>query len=216
MRQPARLAAALLRAPVVDRHQAHQLQFQPIGPTAPQAVEHLQAEVAPLPPTIDMAANRPQTLAPGPQQGPLGPLLQILGGAAAGFGLVGDHCRFNCAGAIGETGCAEGLVQVGVGFHQWGEGQRQLGRGGPLGVAPRARGVWGLGRRMQRQDAPRCDLQYNRHQTVGIPLGQSPIPGIQKHAGDAQWRQQVHGSSPCRRPVRSTTKRPAAAKVVAL
>ena len=31
---------------------------------------------------------------------------------------------------------------------------------------------------MQRLDAPRFNLQYNRHQTVAIPLGQSPIPGI--------------------------------------
>ena len=163
---------------MVDRHQAHQLQFQPIGPAAPQAVEHLQAEVAPLAAAVDMAADRPQTLAPGPQQGPLGPLLQILGGATAGFGLVGGQGCRDCAGAIGETGGAEGLVQVGVGLHQGGEGQRRPWRGGPLGIAPRARGVWGLGRRMQRLDAPRFNLQYNRHQTVGIPLGQSPIPGI--------------------------------------
>lgn len=59
------------RAPVAHRHQGHQLQLHPAAPVVAQFQQHLPAGGGPGAEAVDVAADRPQAVAPGPLQGPL-------------------------------------------------------------------------------------------------------------------------------------------------
>ena len=68
--------------------QGHQLQLQPLAPALTGRQQGFPAGFGPSPNAIDVAADRPHAVAPGPLQGPLSPLSHLLNAALSVFALV--------------------------------------------------------------------------------------------------------------------------------
>ena len=124
-RHPPRQGLARRRTPVAQGRQGHQLQLQPLAPALAQLQQRLPAGLASGAGAVDVAADRPQAMAPGPLQGPLPPLQNLFGAALGKLPLVGLHGGGHGALPIGEGRSGKGLVEVGVGLHRRGDRQGQ-------------------------------------------------------------------------------------------
>ena len=192
--------------------QGHQLQVQPIAPALPQLQQCLPTGLASGAATVDVAADRPQAMAPGPLQGPLTPLPHLLGAALGRLPPVGLHGAGHGALPIREGRGGKGLVEVGVGLHRRGDRQGQARTPGR--------------RRIQGQDAGDATLlpgQLHRHQAVGIRRRQPGVTGVEQTARQPR-RQPARGGRGCRAdgthrlgpwPLCTRANCPAAAKVTA-
>ena len=196
-------------APVPHRHKGHQLQLHPAPPVAAKLQQHLPAGGGPGAEAVDVAADRPQPVAPGSLQGLLAPLPHPVGLPLGRFPAVRRHGPGHGAVGIGEGFSAEGLVEVGMGLHQRRERQ---GQGGAASAQP-----------MDGTDPPGGLLQLHRHQPLGIG-GRQPGHGIQQGPGKAHRRQQAgrrwrvaHGIGlpGALSPAETSTKWPAIARVTA-
>ena len=190
VRHPAGQGNAVGAEPVVHRCHRHQLQLHPAKPALAGFQQGIPAGLGRRPQAVNVAADGPQTIAPGPIQGPLGPLGHLLGRALAVFAQVGLHGRGHGALAVGKGDGAEGLIEVGMGLHQGRERQRQPG--GRRG----RRGRQGFDRR----DLASCYPEPQRHQAIGIGPKAHRQPWIQQAAGQAHQQRagpssRVHGPS---------------------
>ena len=130
------LDLALRAGPMPQRRQGHQLQFQPVGPAAPQLLQGLPSGRGGGPQAVDMAAQGPATVAPGELQGPFAPLQHLLRPPNLQLPQVGLQCTGHGAGRVGKGGGTEGLVQMDMGIDRRGDGQRRrlapgIGESGP-------------------------------------------------------------------------------------
>ena len=80
----------LRREPMGHRCQGHQLQLQPLAPALTGRQQGFPAGFGCRPHAIDVAADRPHTVAPGPLQSALSPLSHLLNAALNVFALVGS------------------------------------------------------------------------------------------------------------------------------
>ena len=203
-RHPSGQQGPIGRAPVPKRRQGHQLQIHPAGPARPELLQRLPDLQGRGGLAVDMAAERPQTMAPGSLQRQAGPLQHLLAAALAQFPQIGLQGSSHGAGGIGKGGTAEGLVEVHVGIHRRCEGQGQLPRGGQL------HGIEG-------RDPALGVLDPHRHQAIRIGRRQGGH-GVEQTTGDPQRLEPVHRSvgSEAVWLLRRMKKRPAPAKVTAL
>jgi hypothetical protein len=174
--RPLRQRPPLGRAPVGQGHQRHQLQLHPARPAAAQVAQGLPAGRRAGPAAVDVGADGAQALAPGALQRPLPPGQHRLAVALIGLPQVGPQGPRQGPLPIGMELAAVGLVEVGVGLHQGGEGQGQ--------GAGRLRGATGT--HLRQMPPPQAEV--HRHQTVGVRRGKGRRR-IQQTAGQAQGRE---------------------------
>ena len=171
---PSGQGLTLGREPVVDRHQGHQLQGDPPAPGPLLVAENLPAGFAGgASAAVDMAADRPQSVAPGLLQGPLAALLHQLGRSGRKLKAVGGQGAGHGATGVGEVTVAERLVEVGVGVDRRRDRQG-CGCAHPCGCG------------LQAAHHPRLELQLHRHQAFVIGRRQLLQAGVDEAAGNAQ------------------------------
>ena len=203
-RHPSGQQVPIGRAPVPQRRQGHQLQIHPAGPARPELLQRLPDLQGRRGLAVDMAAERPQTMAPGSLQRQAGSLQHLLAAALAQFPQIGLQGSSHGAGGIGKEGSAEGLVEVHVGIDRRREGQGQLPRGRQL-------------HRMEGRDPALGMLDPHRGQAIPIGRWQGSH-GVEQTTGDPQRPEPVHRTvgSAVAWLLRRMKKRPAPAKVMAL
>ena len=106
-------------------HQSHQLQIHPAAPALLQFEQGAPTGFSHGATAVDVAADGTQAITPGLLQSPLAPLENVFGCARFGFLQIGRQRGSHRALTV-RVGCpAERLIEMGVGIHQRGKGQRQ-------------------------------------------------------------------------------------------
>ena len=122
---PPRQGQALTGAPLRQRREGDQLELNSACPALLQLEQGLPAGLSAGTTAIDMTAQPPQAVAPGPLKGPLTALQHLLSRTALPLLEIQGQGRLHPAAVVGELRPTEGLIEVDMGVHQWRQRQGQ-------------------------------------------------------------------------------------------